>query len=244
MLRPYLAEIAAMNPSRYAAVSLITLLAGFGPARGEPRVSPCTEDAMIVFDASGSMSGNMEGGIGTLKPRIDEVRSALAEILPEATRFRRVGLITYGPGPGGQCNVRLDLKPTANASSLIMRDLDALSPAGKTPLTTAVAKAAEVLDYRKKPGMIVVVTDGEETCGASPCALGKELRAAAAQLTVHIIGFRMKDYSWTGENSVLDAKCLAEQNNGLYLDADNRGDLVAALKATLDCPMLSERSAR
>ena len=125
-----------------------------------------------------------------------------------------------------------------------MIDHSSLSPAGKTPLSTAVAKAAEVLDYRKKPGMILVVTDGEETCGASPCALGKELRAAAAQLTVHVIGFRMKDYSWTGESSVLEAKCLAEENNGLYLSAENKDDLVAALKTTLDCPMLSERSAR
>ena len=74
-------------------------------------------------------------------------------------------------------------------------------------LSTAVAKAAEVLDYRNKPGMILVVTDGEETCGASPCALGKELRATAAQLTVHIIGFRMKDYSWTGRrNRFLEAE--------------------------------------
>ena len=70
---------------------------------------------MIVFDASGSMAGNLDQGIATLKPRIDEVRTALAKILPEATRFRRVGLITYGPGPGEQCNVTLDLKPTANA---------------------------------------------------------------------------------------------------------------------------------
>ena len=226
--------------TRLATPTGLIIVLAVGPVRGEPPVSPCTEDAMIVFDASGSMSGNMEGGIGTLKPRIDEVRGALAEILPEATRFRRVGLITYGPGPGEQCNVKLDLKPTANAASQIMRDLDALSPAGKTPLTTAVAKAADVLDYRKKPGMIVVLTDGEETCGASPCELGKELRAAAAQLTVHIIGFRMKDYSWTGEHSILDAKCLAEENNGLYLSAENRDDLVAALKATLDCPMLSD----
>ena len=231
-----------MIASRYATAALIVSLAALGPAHGEPPISPCTEDAMIVFDASGSMSGNMEGGIGTLKPRIDEVRGALAEILPEATRLRRVGLITYGPGPGDQCNVRLDLKPTANAASLIMRDLDALSPAGKTPLTTAVAKAADVLDYRNKPGMIVVVTDGEETCGASPCELGKELRAEAAQLTVHIIGFRMKDFSWTGANSILDAKCLAEENNGLYLSAENKDDLVAALKTTLDCPMISEAS--
>jgi Ca-activated chloride channel family protein len=197
---------------------------------------------MIVFDASGSMAGNLNQGIATLKPRIDEVRAALAEVLPKATRFRRVGLITYGPGPADQCNVKLDLKPTANAASLIMRDLEALSPAGKTPLTTAVAKAADVLDYRQKPGTIIVVTDGEETCGASPCELGKDLRTAAAQLTVHIIGFRMKDFSWTGESSILDAKCLAEENNGLYLSAENRDDLVAALKTTLDCPMLSDGS--
>ena len=126
--------------------------------------------------------------------------------LPKFCRhLRRVGLITYGPGPGQQCNVKLDLKPTVNAASVIMRTLDDLTPAGRTPLTSAVAEAADVLDYRKSPGVIVVVTDGEETCGASPCDLGKKLHAAAEQLTVHIIGFRMKDFSWTGENSILDA---------------------------------------
>jgi hypothetical protein len=53
----------------------------------------------------------------------------------------------------------------------------------------------------------------------------------------------MKDFFWTGENSILDAKCLAEENNGLYSSADNKDDLVAALKATLECPMTSENSA-
>ena len=106
-----------------------------------------------------------------------------------------------------------------------------------------MSEAADVLDYRKSPGVIVVVTDGEETCGASPCDLGKKLHATAEQLTVHIIGFRMKDFSWTGENSILDAKCLAQENNGLYISADNKDDLVAALKATLECPMTSENSA-
>ncbi len=38
---------------------------------------PCTEDAMIVFDASGSMAGNMHQGIATPRPRVDEVRKAL-----------------------------------------------------------------------------------------------------------------------------------------------------------------------
>ena len=56
-----------------------------------------------------------------------------------------------------------------------MSAVNGLVPAGKTPLTSAVEQAAEVLNYRSKPGVIVVVTDGEETCGGSPCALGKQL---------------------------------------------------------------------
>jgi Ca-activated chloride channel homolog len=60
---------------------------------------------MIVFDASGSMAGNVGQGIGTTIPRIDEARHALAEVLSSATTFRRVGLITFGPGPYQQCNV-------------------------------------------------------------------------------------------------------------------------------------------
>jgi len=196
---------------------------------------------MIVFDASGSMAGNVGQGIGTTIPRIEEVRGALAMVLPAATRSRRVGLISYGPGPYQQCNVKLNLQPTANAADLIMKEVNAIDPAGKTPLTAAVRNAAEVLDYRHKPGVVVVVTDGEETCGGSPCDLGKELHATAANLTVHIVGYRLKGISWTGEQSILDAKCLAEQNGGLYIGAESKQELIEALEKTLGCPMLSMR---
>ena len=226
------------------ALAVGALLAGSVSAvAAEDKVpSPCNEDAMLVFDASGSMAGNLNQGIATTIPRINEVREALAEVLPSVTRFRRVGLITYGPGPYQQCNVQLALKPTANAAALIMQEVNGLSPAGKTPLATAVEDAAEVLDYQNKPGLIVVLTDGEETCGGLPCELGKQLHASATQLTVHVIGFRMKDFSWTGEQSILDVKCLAEQNGGLYISADARQDLIDALEKTLGCPMLTQRT--
>jgi Ca-activated chloride channel homolog len=225
------------------AAGVLALTASSIVARAEePQPPPCNEDAMIVFDASGSMAGNVGQGIGTTIPRIDEARHALAEVLPSATKFRRVGLITFGPGPYQQCNVHLDLEPTANAADPIMRAVNALTPAGRTPLVSAVQQAADVLDYRNKPGLIVVVTDGEETCGGSPCDLGKELHAAAKQLTIHIIGYRVKDFSWTGEHSILDAECLAKQNGGLYIAAETAADLTAALRKTLDCPMLTQRA--
>ena len=66
---------------------------------------------------------------------------------------------------GQRSSPHLDLKPTPSAADRIMAAIDALRPAGRTPLTDAVAQAADVLNFRHKPGLIVVLTDGEETCG-------------------------------------------------------------------------------
>jgi Ca-activated chloride channel homolog len=236
-------QVAGFLARRVPAVTVAAVLVGLAsPATlaEETKRDPCRDDAMIVFDASGSMSGNQVLGIPNSRPRIDEVRSALSHVLPSAARLRRVGLVTYGPGPYNQCNVSLDLKPTANATEPIMRAVNSIVPAGKTPLTAGVEQAAEALDYRTTPGVIVVVTDGEETCGGSPCDLAKYLHDNAAQLAVHVIAFRYEGYSWTGGSSITDLMCLAEQNNGLYIKANDEGELIDALEKTLACPMISQ----
>ncbi len=225
------------------AIALIALLAGSAAAQAEDETRiPCTEDAMIVFDASGSMAGNTVQGLFSDITRIDEVRKALAQVLPTATKFRKVGLITYGPGPYQQCNVALDFRPMPNAAEPIMSVVNALNPAGKTPLVEAVELAAEVLDYRSNQGVVVLLTDGEETCGGAACALGKSLKANG-RVTVHVIGYQLKAFRWTGAQSFLDVKCLAEETGGLYITAENRQDLIKAFEKTLGCPMMSAVSA-
>jgi len=235
------ADVRVLKP---VVAALVLLLACTPPAsRAEEqkkKPAPCTEDAVVVFDASGSMSGNQTLGIPNSRPRIDEARSALAKVLPNATRFRRVGLVTYGPGPYNQCNVKLDLKPMPNATAPIMGAVNSLVPAGRTALTSGIEEAAEALDFRAKPGVIVVVTDGEETCGRSPCELAKQLRATGYGLTVHVIAFRYEGFSWTGGSSVMDLMCVARENSGLYIKANDEEDLVKALEKTLDCPMVSQ----
>jgi Ca-activated chloride channel homolog len=242
----------SMTASHLAAIaSAFAIICQVVPASPQdPERSPCTEDLMLVFDASGSMSGDGWGyGSETANAvsRIDRVRSALAKVLPSVTRLRRVGLIAYGPTHEprllNQCdNIELNFPPATNAAARIMASVQSLVPAGGTPLTEAVEQAAEVLDFRSKPGVIVVLTDGEDTCGGSPCRVGKELHAAAAQLTIHIIGLRVKGLSWTGEGRIVEAQCLANYNGGLYLAPETTDDLIAALEKTLACPTVSRHS--
>jgi hypothetical protein len=97
-----------------------------------------------------------------------------------------------------------------------------------------------VLDYHNKPSVIVLLTDGEETRGRRPCDLGKALHAKANHLAVHVIGLRAKGYSWTGEQSFFDVKCLTDQNEGLYITVEQEDELIDALEKTLGCPMLSQ----
>jgi len=230
-----------LRPSAVAVTALLFAVPVAARA-ADPDKTPCTEDAMIVFDASGSMAGNVDSGIATTIPRIDEVRKALGQVLPTVTHNRRVGLITYGPGPYEQCNVALNLRPEPDAAKRIMHDVNELNPAGKTPLTEAVEQAAEVLDYREKPGVVVLLTDGEETCGGEPCQIGQKLHKDAFDLTVHVISFRFKNIYWAGQQTVLETKCLAESNGGLYLSVNSEQDLVKAFEKTLGCPMMSKWS--
>jgi Ca-activated chloride channel family protein len=178
--------------------------------------------------------------------RIDMVRYARGKVLPAVTRFRRVELVTYGPthNPGlfNQCgNIELNLPPTPNAAAMIMTSVQRLVPVGGTPLTRAVEQGAEVLDFHRKPGVIVVLTDGEDTCGGSPCRVAKELHAAAAKLTIHVIGVGAKGLSQTDEERIVEARCFADYNGGFYLAPETTDDLIAALERTLSCPMVSRR---
>lgn len=212
-------------------------------------LADCTEDAMLVFDASGSMAEMGYNGLDV--PRINDARAALHQALPRITPVRRVGLIVYGPGGGEACShVDLRLPPTPDAAGRILAEIDALTPDGNTALTRAVRQAAEALRYRERPGTVVLVTDGKETCGGATCQVAAELAAEAPGLTVHVIGFRVRGdfFNWEGgdgnpevEEVPAVAQCLADRTGGLYVSTETTKELEAALRKTLGCPLYSMR---
>ena len=126
--------------------------------------------------------------------------------------------------------------------------MDQLVPKGLTPLAASVRQAAEALDYRRAPGIVVLVTDGNETCGGRPCALGDALAREAADLTVHVIGFKVivDFFSWDNpeqqsyEDGNTVAKCLADRTGGMYVSTETVDELADALRVTMGCALIGQ----
>lgn len=203
----------------------------------------CSHDAMLVFDGSSSMAELGFGTSGT--SRIEEARAALVDVMPQVAPVRRIGLLTYGPGAEEVCRgIEIRFTPVIDAGPAVVSGVNELQPAGLTPLTLAVRKAADVLDYKNKAGIVVLVTDGSETCGGMPCSLGATFAATARDLTVHVIGFRLvfDPFSISGvdayEAAADDLKCLAEKTGGTYVTTDSKDELVDALRRTLGCELI------
>jgi len=200
----------------------------------------CARDAMLVFDGSASMA---EVGYDPNAPsRIEDARAALRRAMPRIAPVRRVGLLTYGPGGADSCGgIVLQFAPRADAGEAVVGAVEGLRPGGLTPLAESVA-AAEVLGDE---GIVVLVTDGNETCGGTPCALGAALAAGRPGITVHVIGFRVvyDPFSWNspeaeGYDGKTVAKCLSDRTGGLYVDTQTVEELAEALEVTLGCTVV------
>lgn len=206
-------------------------------------VANCAADAMLVFDGSLSMleTGFDENGL----PKIVEGRAAVAQVAPEAAALRRLGLVIYGPGSPTDCyGVRLHFPPRDGAGQMVVDAVNALEPDGSTALTAAVKMAADALE--PLGGSVVLVTDGQETCGGMPCQLARNL-GAAGNVTVHVIGFKVRGafFEWQSLDpndffvTEPAARCLADETGGEYVGAESLDALIAALRETLGCPLFS-----
>ncbi|HEY5799490.1 MAG TPA: VWA domain-containing protein, partial [Burkholderiaceae bacterium] len=171
--------------------------------------------AMLVFDASNSMWGQIGG-----KSKLEIARTAAQQYVAGLPAGRQLGLLAYGHRQKDACSdIETLIEPGAVDPKVYAQKLAAIKAMGKTPLARAITQAAEALDYKKQPATVIVVTDGIETCNADPCAVAQELAKAGKQLTVHVIGFDIK----AGERQYL--QCYAQKTGGRFVLASNAADL-------------------
>ncbi len=175
--------------------------------------------ALIIFDASGSMWGQIKGRAKIEIAR--EVVRNLVSTLPEETEL---GLMAYGHRKKGDCaDIELLIPVGKVDRSAFAQTVDDILPKGMTPITAALELAAEGLSYKESKATVILVSDGLETCDADPCAAAKELEKAGIDFTAHVIAFDLKP------EETEKLQCIADSTGGKFFPASDATSLKDAL---------------
>ena len=209
------------HPPRTALLLSVVLL-GLVPVAAsaqEPAPSGALE---IVVDSSGSMGAADPAG-GT---KIEAARRALTSVVQSLPAGSRAGVRVYGgryPDKARGCgDTRLVVPVRAVDAPAATRALAAVRPRGYTPIARSLEAAARDL-AGQEPATIVLVSDGEETCGGDPCAVARRLAATGVRLRVDAVGYAVDA---TTEEQL---RCIATATGGDYVAAADAGQLAAQL---------------
>jgi hypothetical protein len=184
---------------------------------------PVAEDlsVAIVFDTSGSMLQALDDSTRAEIAR-DSLIDLVTTTIPAGTN---VSLRTFGDEPGS-CDTRL-VVPQApldpDAMSQVIAELPIVNEV-KTPIGASLAEVGDDLGTSPGPKIVVLVTDGEETCDGDPAAEIQALIDSGIDVRVNIVGFALDDDALKQQFAE-----WARIGNGRYIDAGNADELTAAI---------------
>ena len=182
----------------------------------------------IVFDASNSMWGRMQG-----QPKISVAKAILQDSLEWFPADLKVALRVYGHQHKRElrhCEDSELLVPFASGNRDRIRSaIGEFRPRGQTPLAYSLEQTAGDFGAFKGERAVVLVTDGIESCGGDPVAAARALQQGG-RTPVHVIGFGL------GSGDDADAaslRAIAEASGGRFLAARSAQELREALTATV-----------
>ncbi len=193
--------------------------------------APRYETVEVVLDASGSMLQKLDG-----KRRIDIAKSTLGNLLdtlkPAQTQF---ALRVFGHRKADACDTELLLPPSPAQTATLRQTINKLEAKNlaRTPIADSLAQVQQDLAGVKGKSLVILLTDGEETCNGDPAAAIKKLAASGLDVRVNIVGFAIGEYALKQEFSR-----WAEAGGGTYFDAQDATALTSALTQSLQVPFM------
>lgn len=195
-------------------------------ARGADAELPGVE---VIFDASGSMGSLLSDGTS----RIDAARQVLSElvgeILPEGTPF---ALRAFGHITPQSCESRLEipLEPlNRDGAFAAIREIQP-KLLSQTPIADALSQVAGDLDAAEG-STVVLITDGEESCGGDPAAALDALRDQGVEVNLSIVTLGVES-----DEVRAGFEALAERASGSYAAADDTSALRTEIEQALYPP--------
>src|SRR5262245_21082711 len=185
----------------------------------------------LVLDASGSMNARLPDGA----TRIEAAKAAVADLVSKLPGDTRLAFRAYGhqsPTKQKDCQdtaLLVGFDSAANNKSAVLAGARGIRAQGYTPITYVLKLAAEDIGKENAASRVVVlVSDGKETCGADPCAVARALAAADARLVVHTVGLGVD------AAARFQLQCIASVARGIYVGAESTGELASALSRTAE----------
>jgi Ca-activated chloride channel family protein len=176
--------------------------------------------AMIIFDASGSMWGQIDG-INKIVIARDALKSVVQKWNPKVA----LSLTVYGHRIKGDCNDIQTIIPIGKVNKKQMVDtVFAIQPKGMTPIAKSLRQVANSLRQYEDQTTIILISDGRESCEEDPCATAKQLKAEGINFVAHVVGFNV--------DATTDKQlaCVAKATGGEYFSAKNAAALNKAIK--------------
>ncbi len=206
---------------------LLCTFSSFAQTKQTPEVpSPI----IFIYDASGSMWGQMEG-----KTKMEIASSVLSTSINDFAENQKISLVAYGHRKKGDCRDVEMLVPISNTSkSEVASAVKNIKPLGMTPLAYSAEEVIGQLRTSKQKATIVLITDGIESCDGDICKVVSAAKKEGIDFKLHIVGFGLK----ASETEQL--KCAAKAGDGNYYDAADASGLGDAMTEvagqTVDMP--------
>ncbi len=195
---------------------LITLLCVLGfILPGLAQSTETTAPIIFIYDASGSMWGQLEG-----KTKMEIASEVLTTTVGTLGENQQVGVVAYGHRQKGDCKDVETLVSMENTSKTeVTKALKNIKPLGKTPLAYSARMVIDQLKASGSSATIILITDGVESCNGDICNVVSEAKKAGIDFKLHIVGFGLKK----GETGQLE--CAAKAGDGMYYDASSAAGL-------------------
>lgn len=210
-------------------VSLVALAAALLPAVALGQsCNTADRSVLLILDASGSMNAKLPNG----ETRIAVAQRAIKGVAGFIPAQAQLSLRIYGAQSAARqkncqdTHLAVPFGPASVGSAPITTAVDAVKAQGYTPIAYSLEQAAADFPADAKERVIVLVSDGKETCQGDPVVAAKAL--AAKGITVHTVGF-VVDTAARGQ-----LQAIARITGGTYFDAPVGPELPDTLKSALN----------
>jgi hypothetical protein len=186
----------------------------------------------FILDGSGSMNADLpEAGQPKLAVAKQALTALTANVPPEINGALWIYGHRYPQEPKAEsCKDIEQVFPLGQVDGpAYAQTVRAITAIGYTPIADSMQLAAEAMPVGEtQVNSLILVSDGEESCGGDPCALAAALKQSEADITIHVIGYDVDD------PTRVQLQCIADVSGGMYRDAADADSLLAALSDSLE----------